>query len=65
LFEYSGPAVRTLEEYLKPIPGKREQYISERNILFLEFFQKLRKTSEVICDDGRIVVLKKRRAETR
>lgn len=61
LFEYRGSAVSTLEQYLNPTPGRREQYISEKCILFLQFFQELRKNSDELYDDGRIVVLKKRR----
>jgi hypothetical protein len=61
LFEYKGYAIRTLEKYLNPLPGRREQYISEKCILFLEFFQELRKNSDELYDDGRIVVLKKHR----
>ncbi len=62
LFEYRGFAVRTLEQYLNPVAGRRERYISEKCILFLQFFQELRKNSDELYDDGRIVVLKKRRA---
>ena len=61
LFEYRGSAVSTLEQYLNPTPGRRERYISEKCILFLQFFQELRKNSDELYDDGRIVVLKKRR----
>lgn len=61
LFEYRGYAVSTLEQYLNPTPGRRERYISEKCILFLQFFQELRKNSDELYDDGRIVVLKKRR----
>jgi len=61
LFEYRGSAVSTLEQYLHPSAGRRERYISEKCILFLQFFQELRKNADEIYDDGRIVVLKKRR----
>jgi hypothetical protein len=61
LFEYKGSAVSTLEQYLNPSAGRRERYISEKCILFLQFFQELRKNSDELYDDGRIVVLKKRR----
>ena len=61
LFEYRGSAVSTLEQYLNPTPGRRERYISEKCILFLQFFQELRKNSDELYDDGRIVVLKKHR----
>jgi hypothetical protein len=62
LVEYRGFAVRALEQYLNPAPGRRERYISEKCILFLQFFQELSKNSEELYDDGGIVVLKKRRA---
>lgn len=61
LFEYKGPAVRTLGKYLNPPPGRCERYLSEKCILFLQYFQELRKNSDELYDDGRIVVLKKRR----
>jgi hypothetical protein len=61
LFEYKGFAIRTLKTYRNPGPGKHEQLFSEKCILFLEFFQELRKNSDELYDDGRIVVLKKRR----
>jgi hypothetical protein len=61
LFEYNGSAVSTLEQYLHPTAGGRERYISEKCILFLQFFQELRKNSDELYDDGNIVVLKKRR----
>ncbi|MGA2677661.1 MAG: hypothetical protein ABSF37_00005, partial [Sedimentisphaerales bacterium] len=61
LFEYRGSAVSTLEQYLNPTPGRRERYISEKCILFLQFFRELRKNSDELYDDGKIVVLKKHR----
>ncbi len=61
LFQYEGPAVRALEWYLNPPPGRRERYISEKCILFLQFFQELRKNSDELYNDGEIVVLKKHR----
>jgi hypothetical protein len=64
MFEYKGYAIRTLEKYLHPLPGRREQNIYEKCILFLEYFQELKKNSDELYDDGRIVVLKKRRTSS-
>jgi len=57
--EYKGSAVRSLKQYLHPDVGEREQYISEKCIMLLEYFQQLRNNSEELYNDGRIVVLKK------
>jgi hypothetical protein len=64
LFEYKGLAVRTMNTYLHPDPGRREQYISEKCIVFLQFFQNLRWDAVELYNDGRIVVLKKRRTSS-
>ncbi|MGA2093305.1 MAG: hypothetical protein ABSH16_07875 [Sedimentisphaerales bacterium] len=60
IFQYKGPAVHTLGEYLHPPPGKRELYISKKCIAFLRFFEQLLHTADVIYDDGTMLVIKKR-----
>jgi hypothetical protein len=60
LLQYKGPAVRSIRKYFRPIPGKRERYISEKCIAFLRFFQDLRKTADVIYSDGTMLVARKR-----
>lgn len=60
LLQYKGPAFHTINEYLHPPPGKREHYISEKCIALMRFFQDLRKTADVIYNDGTIFVAKKR-----
>jgi hypothetical protein len=59
VLRYKGTAVHTLGEYLRHPPGKREMYISEKCIAFLRFFQDLRKTADVIYNDGTILVIRK------
>lgn len=61
LYEYRGLVILTLNYYLQPLPGRREQYISEKCIAFLQYFDQLKRNEETIYDDGRIVVLKKRK----
>jgi hypothetical protein len=59
LFQYEGPAIRNLGVYLHPAPGKREMYISEKCIAFLQFFQELLHSADVIYNDGTTFVLRK------
>jgi hypothetical protein len=60
--EYSGLAVRPFEKYLERtlMPGRREQYIAERCIAFLQSLEKIRQNADELYDDGKIVVFKRR-----
>ena len=60
LIQYKGPAFHTLREYLHPPPGKRERYISEKCIAMMRFFRDLQNTTDVIYNDGTIIVTRKR-----
>jgi hypothetical protein len=60
--EYSGLAVRPFEKYLERtlMPGRREQYIAERCIAFLQSLEKIRQNADELYNDGKIVVFKRR-----
>jgi hypothetical protein len=63
LWEYRGYAVRPYNVYHSGarFPAKREQYIAEKCIAFIYSLEQLQKNADELYNDGRIVLLKKRR----
>jgi len=61
LIEYRGLAVRPFEHYLETIiePGRREQYIGQKCIAFLQSLETIKQNSDELYNDGKIVVFKK------
>lgn len=62
MVEYQGHAVRSLEflEYARQDPARRERYIAEKCMIFLQSLHDIGQSADELYNDGKIVVFKKR-----